>query len=264
MRRGTELALLDTVDHAYAAITEPSRWNDALDALAAVVDGRAAGIRIETFGRGVEQRWTGLDAAFDRAYVDHYWQHDPWAKSALEGAPGMVGFGDSITPRKLVEASAYHNDLAIPNGFDDLAGAVLERTPTRLVSIGVMKGRGQTRFTEDDAMLLGRLVPHFRRALDLAGRLEGATTTTGVTVSAPRVAELLAQRYKLTAAETRVALLVGRGLSPRAAAAELGVAWNTVRAHLREIYAKTETGSQSALARLVTLTEASLFSPSRT
>lgn len=66
-------------------------------------------------------------------------------------------------------------------------------------------------------------------------------------------AELLTQLYGLTSAESRVALLVGGGLAPKEAADQLGTAWNTVRAQLRAIYAKTGTGGQSALVRLLVM-----------
>lgn len=65
--------------------------------------------------------------------------------------------------------------------------------------------------------------------------------------------ELLAQVYGLTAAEARVALLVGRGLAPKEAAEQLGTAWNTVRAQLRAVYAKTRTTGQSGLVRLLVM-----------
>jgi DNA-binding CsgD family transcriptional regulator len=63
--------------------------------------------------------------------------------------------------------------------------------------------------------------------------------------------ELLMTIFGLTLAEARVALLVGGGLAPKEAANELGTAWNTVRAQLRHVFAKTHTSSQSALVRLL-------------
>lgn len=59
--------------------------------------------------------------------------------------------------------------------------------------------------------------------------------------------------FQLTAAEARVAILVGRGLAPKEAAAQLGTSWNTVRFQLRQVYGKTQTSGQSALARLLVL-----------
>jgi DNA-binding CsgD family transcriptional regulator/PAS domain-containing protein len=66
-------------------------------------------------------------------------------------------------------------------------------------------------------------------------------------------AAVLTRVYGLTAAEARVALLLGRGLAPKEVANELGITWNTVRFQLRQVYAKTHTSGQSALVRLLVL-----------
>jgi DNA-binding CsgD family transcriptional regulator len=58
-------------------------------------------------------------------------------------------------------------------------------------------------------------------------------------------------RYGLTPAERRVAVLIGAGHSPREIAAQLGISFHTVRAHLRSTYAKTGVKRQTALARLL-------------
>ncbi|MGR3512760.1 MAG: helix-turn-helix transcriptional regulator [Paracoccaceae bacterium] len=55
----------------------------------------------------------------------------------------------------------------------------------------------------------------------------------------------------LSRAEFRVCLLVSRGLSVKAVSDELGLSDNTVRSHLRAIYAKTETSSLSELIYLI-------------
>jgi DNA-binding CsgD family transcriptional regulator len=90
------------------------------------------------------------------------------------------------------------------------------------------------------------------------GRFGGAEVPVLLVVTDPcaRVeppAAILARVYGLTAAEARVALLLGRGLVPKEIAAELGTTWNTVRFQLRQVYAKTQTTGQSALVRLLML-----------
>lgn len=68
----------------------------------------------------------------------------------------------------------------------------------------------------------------------------------------PRATEaVLRHGYGLTSAELRVALLVGRGASPKRAAAELDVSWYTVRAQLREIFAKTGVRRRAELVDLI-------------
>ncbi|MEO6776954.1 MAG: helix-turn-helix transcriptional regulator [Kofleriaceae bacterium] len=68
----------------------------------------------------------------------------------------------------------------------------------------------------------------------------------------PRAIEaVLRHGYALTAAEIRVALRVGHGASPQLVADELGVSWYTVRAQLRQIFAKTGVRRQAELVELV-------------
>lgn len=67
-----------------------------------------------------------------------------------------------------------------------------------------------------------------------------------------RAIEPLLEPLGLTGAEARVAALVGRGASPREAAATLAVVESTVRTHLKAIYAKLGIRRQSELAVLVT------------
>ena len=55
----------------------------------------------------------------------------------------------------------------------------------------------------------------------------------------------------LSRAEFRVCLLLSRGLSVKAVSDELGLSENTVRSHMRAIYAKTETSSLPELIYLI-------------
>ncbi len=57
----------------------------------------------------------------------------------------------------------------------------------------------------------------------------------------------------MTAAQARVAVLLSEGLRLNEIAARTRVQVNTVRAHLKEIYAKTGTRRQGELVRLLLL-----------
>lgn len=73
-----------------------------------------------------------------------------------------------------------------------------------------------------------------------------------VETRAPAAAEArLRREFGLTHAEASVAMRVGRGAAPKQVAGELGVSWYTVRAQLREIFAKTGVRRQAQLVELV-------------
>lgn len=62
----------------------------------------------------------------------------------------------------------------------------------------------------------------------------------------------LRKLYGLTPTEQRVVSALMVGASVREAAAQMGITLNTIRRHLKQIFAKTGVGRQSDLVRLVT------------
>ncbi|WP_101759710.1 helix-turn-helix transcriptional regulator [Oceanicoccus sp. KOV_DT_Chl] len=69
---------------------------------------------------------------------------------------------------------------------------------------------------------------------------------------------ILSQLFNLTAAESRLALLLANGLSLDEAVAKQNISRNTGRAHLRSIFAKTEVKQQTQLVSLILKSVASL------
>jgi DNA-binding CsgD family transcriptional regulator len=63
--------------------------------------------------------------------------------------------------------------------------------------------------------------------------------------------EQLMQAYGLTRAEARIALVAASGSTVPATATAFGLSSNTVKTHMRRVFAKTETGGQAELAALI-------------
>ena len=59
----------------------------------------------------------------------------------------------------------------------------------------------------------------------------------------------LVRMYNLSRAEARVAVLLARGLRLDQSAQHLGLTYETVRKHLKQIFAKTGTDRQAELVR---------------
>lgn len=72
----------------------------------------------------------------------------------------------------------------------------------------------------------------------------------------------LAYSGALTERERDVAGAIGRGLSDKEIAAELGIAYSTVRTHLESIYAKLDLRDRAALMRWAWEQEAGPDEPS--
>lgn len=64
-------------------------------------------------------------------------------------------------------------------------------------------------------------------------------------------ADILSGLFDLTPAETRFAMALAAGRSPKAAAREVGVTENSGRTYLARIFAKTGTHRQSELISLL-------------
>ncbi|OJY27710.1 MAG: hypothetical protein BGO98_41340 [Myxococcales bacterium 68-20] len=91
------------------------------------------------------------------------------------------------------------------------------------------------------------------RPLGGVGRADVLLIVTDPLARFEAPAAVLMRLFGLTAAEARVALLIGNGKAPKEVAAALGTSWNTVRAQLRQIYAKTQTSGQQSLIRLLVM-----------
>ncbi len=105
------------------------------------------------------------------------------------------------------------------------------------------------------------------RAVPAAGRAEGqGMPCVAVFIRDPEhpadaPQQVISRLYKLTLAESNLAMLLANGLTLDEAAAQLQVSRNTARAHLRAVFAKTGVTRQSGLVRLLLNSVASFASP---
>jgi DNA-binding CsgD family transcriptional regulator len=72
-------------------------------------------------------------------------------------------------------------------------------------------------------------------------------------ISPNRGAEPFARLYGLTPVEARVATIIVNANSGRSAARMLGISYNTIKTHLKRIYAKTGAQGHCALMRMLVL-----------
>lgn len=79
----------------------------------------------------------------------------------------------------------------------------------------------------------------------------GTTPASSSDHSRTAILESLANRYRLTSREIEVAALLGRGLSKRRIAEELVVSENTVRMHVKNIYAKLGIHNKQELLAII-------------
>lgn len=207
--------------------------------------------------------WKATDSAFAGAGALERALH--WAESALDAAPDAIWLvsSDGAIRHANAAASALHRaglwasisggrlrrlgqsgDAALQAGFRDMA--VCRAGVQTLWAACVERGR----FRQVAVHLVG-MAP----GTPLAASWPGATVLV-ILRSAPepgdgeRVAGF-ASHHRLTTAETRVLSLLVEGHELPVVASRLGIAYSTVRSHVRMLLEKTGSTRQAELLRKV-------------
>ncbi len=161
------------------------------------------------------------------------------AKQLLAGNHGL-----SVAQQRLV-ATCGRDNAAIQQRIQKALKATPAGTPALVEAMSV-GGPARER----------RLSVLIRPVTGVDGARAGRTPAVAVFLrdtrgSTQASAGLIRQLYELTPTETSVAMLLADGRSTEEVAQALGIRLNTVRVHLRAIFAKTGVDRQSALVRLL-------------
>lgn len=175
--------------------------------------------------------------------------------AAIVGADGRV-----VTMNASAEALLDHGSLRVVNGHLITARADEQRRLDGVLhsagplGIETVSERVMVRSTSGGHAILLQAValdPRVAGPGKLLVLFDDPSSGQAITDSGPAL-----QMLGLTAAEAKVAALVGAGRSPREAADQLQVSVNTVRSALKLAYDKLGVRRQAELARIVTRLEA--------
>jgi len=231
--RSATSSKLDWLDELYEAAGDLTRWSCALSALAEHLG--ASRVALEVFD---SSRGDTLFVAVSHGRAGRR----PAASSARRGGnSGAAAAG----------AASFRFDGGV-------AWVELPHVGARATTFVVVeRGRGAPPWRQNDRTRLRPVLRHLERALRLTLRL-GSSAETAPTgpVSAwpdlgPEAEASLVRSRGLTPAEARVAVRMARGSSTARVARELGVSLETVRTHLKRIYAKLGTTRQADLVRIL-------------
>jgi DNA-binding CsgD family transcriptional regulator len=119
----------------------------------------------------------------DERAVDEYQQHwcryDPWRNAmSPEVKAGTVLVGDELIARDRIRRTAFYNEFARKYESTQCLAGILEMSPRRISNVSVNRPDSSKRFDGDDANLLGWLMPHLCRAIEVHRRLCGAELMT--------------------------------------------------------------------------------------
>jgi DNA-binding CsgD family transcriptional regulator len=170
-----ENALLAAIDAIHAAGLDAETWPDALMAATRLCGGVASTLEVfdKSNGQHLEFHAAGLPPLYELAYVDQYLALNPRVTHGLREQAGVVSW----------DYKYFHDEAGISNdpfyaeflpriGFRYFVSGLLRQTKETFAAVAVQRSPAQGHVSAAEIALMTRLVPHFRRALDVAARLK--------------------------------------------------------------------------------------------
>ncbi len=119
----------------------------------------------------------GVSQEANVLYNEHYSQVDPWFLAGKEVfRPGLVYNGLKLCPAQHFDKSEFYNDF-LKRHCDNLfylCGAVLEMEPNQTAPpllLSIHRNRRKGAFQQHELRVLGRMVPHLQRGIELHRRI---------------------------------------------------------------------------------------------
>jgi DNA-binding CsgD family transcriptional regulator len=149
----------------YDASLDPAMWTIVLEQISDFVGGQAAALVFKDTGSAfVEAHYQfGIDPHRMRLYSETYSKFDPLAAVTLVGVGQIVSLPDLVCYEEYCKGRFYQ-EWAAPQGWVDIASAVLDRSATSCVFLSVVRSRADGMVDEEMRRRMALVVPHVRRA----------------------------------------------------------------------------------------------------
>jgi DNA-binding CsgD family transcriptional regulator len=172
-------AFLRLIDLAYEAAQDPPGWASCLRALSDTLSARAAILLHHDLStRGVIAESVGISPESLSAYNAHYHAIDVWALSPVTKGALVVGRAipdEALVPRAKLFSTEHYTDFLRPLDLTRMVSLSLAREGQHS-GITLIRGESQGGFAERELRFLEALIPHLRRALQVASRLRVANS----------------------------------------------------------------------------------------
>ncbi|MET3792394.1 LuxR C-terminal-related transcriptional regulator [Aquamicrobium terrae] len=185
-------------------------------------------------------------------YLGGPYRLDPFYQLAADNPTDGLYRLSEIAPKRF-DNSAYYRDYYRYSGLQDEFNFMFSLDSDRKVAISLGRGRALGSFNRDDEALLESVAPLLQSAVIRHWReLRPETLEPSSTYLNHALGQALARfgSSVLTERECEVANLILRGYSLKGAAERLGISPATVKLHRRNLYAKLDINSQTALFAL--------------
>lgn len=181
----------------------------------------------------------------ERLYWTCYQAKDPFRR-AVERAPDLqtVSFAD-ITRNETLAGSAVYRDMLAPMDLDQILA--LGRMDVSLeIKMAIGRRVGDAGFDKRAARRLETL----GRLLDRACRLKASLLQVRDGAQLPAAGQL-SKRFQLTSRQAEIAAEITSGRHPSKIAEDFHVSFETIRSHLKNLYAKTGARNRAELVAIL-------------
>ena len=157
----------------YDATLEPGRWSEVLARIVAFVGGHGGCLLAkDPTSREIDAHWqTGVEPHYMRLYNETYSKIGPVA-SLTFGDVGQIVSVPEVVPYDEFRRSRFYIEWAEPQGWVDVAVAVLDKTASGWGLLGVSRNASNGMVDDEMRRRLSLVVPHVRRALRIGRAME--------------------------------------------------------------------------------------------
>jgi DNA-binding CsgD family transcriptional regulator/PAS domain-containing protein len=184
--------LLSLVADVYDAALDDSLWPATLGNVVALAGGQSGGlVRTGAAGEPVISHAVGVDPAFIQSYIEAYEPFDP-SRGVLHAPVGQIQTIRDWIDVDEFHSSMFYNEWTRPQGLEDAANVLLDKSSTGISRLSIMKAGGPV----DRRMygVISHLTPHLQRAMLVRQKLQQQNeleTMSVRTLDALRTAVLL-------------------------------------------------------------------------
>jgi DNA-binding CsgD family transcriptional regulator/PAS domain-containing protein len=150
----------------YDAVLDPTQRVDVLDKIASFTGGQSGGLLSKhSLGKSEDLYcYIGADPDSLRVYSESYPKLDPMADSPCFGVEQVVSTAD-LVPYEEFRRGRFYREWARPQGWVDVASAVIEKSPTSCTFLSVVRHEANGLVDNEMRRRMTLILPHVRRAL---------------------------------------------------------------------------------------------------
>ena len=160
----------------YDAALDPELWNSVLRKVATFIGGTGGTLfRRDTASKtGGSAYDFGIEDQFRLSYFTTYIKIDPTLIGFNLAPIGEPMSTNDVIPYSDFEQTRFYKEWAVPQGWIDSVGVVLDRTATTSTLLGVMRNKVHGMVEEATIGRTRLVAPHLRRSILIGGQLEAS------------------------------------------------------------------------------------------